>query len=455
MAEPPHTPDRDPDPDGDPAQQPGAPLTPGDPLAGAGAGAEAPRSEPASPRSEPEAPPRTEPFGAGPEAPRFEPFGAGPEAPRYESFGAGPEGLGSLYPARPRLTRSSTDRVIAGVAGGLARHLGIDALLVRIAFVVLAFAGGAGVIAYLAALLFMPSDRPGATNVTGRAATITGGALLALAAAVLVGGPFLALAGPGLLVAALAVAGVLLLGRSARGGDALHVGARVLLALLLLGVAVAGAIAVGIAAALGGGEVIAGLVIVTGLAMVVAAFTGGLRWMIVPALMLLIPLGLVAALDLDVRGGVGDREYVPTTRAELADGFELGAGQLRVDLRDVELPRGRTDLDLRVGLGVVQVIVPDDVCVGYESQIGAGFSDVRNRESAGLDLDISHRPTPRTAATPLLVLHTDVGVGGIEVRNDVFFESDDRGPPWDERRRLRLGDSFDTPLADRACAGRA
>jgi len=49
-------------------------------------------------------------------------------------------------PPRPRLTRSTSDSVIAGVAGGLGRHLGVDPLAIRIAFVILAFAGGLGIL---------------------------------------------------------------------------------------------------------------------------------------------------------------------------------------------------------------------------------------------------------------------------------------------------------------------
>ena len=45
--------------------------------------------------------------------------------------------------------RSSNDRVIAGVAGGLAERLRVDPVVVRLAFVVLALAGGVGVVLYL------------------------------------------------------------------------------------------------------------------------------------------------------------------------------------------------------------------------------------------------------------------------------------------------------------------
>lgn len=48
-----------------------------------------------------------------------------------------------------RPVRSTGDRLIAGVAGGLAKQLGVDAILVRLAFVVLSFVGGLGVAAYV------------------------------------------------------------------------------------------------------------------------------------------------------------------------------------------------------------------------------------------------------------------------------------------------------------------
>ena len=56
------------------------------------------------------------------------------------------------------LTRSTTDRKISGVSGGLADYLGIDPLLVRIGFVVTALTSGVGLIAYVAMMALVPSD---------------------------------------------------------------------------------------------------------------------------------------------------------------------------------------------------------------------------------------------------------------------------------------------------------
>ena len=69
----------------------------------------------------------------------------------------------------PRLYRSSTDRAIAGVCGGLAHYFKVDPALVRILFIVFALAGGASLLLYLILSIAVPSDHgaPVATVSTG------------------------------------------------------------------------------------------------------------------------------------------------------------------------------------------------------------------------------------------------------------------------------------------------
>jgi phage shock protein C len=61
-------------------------------------------------------------------------------------------------PEPRQLRRATDDRMLAGVAGGLARYLDIDATLVRIAFAVLTVVGGMAVPVYIAAWLLIPED---------------------------------------------------------------------------------------------------------------------------------------------------------------------------------------------------------------------------------------------------------------------------------------------------------
>ncbi|HYU58860.1 MAG TPA: PspC domain-containing protein [Actinomycetota bacterium] len=85
-----------------------------------------------------------------------------------------------------KIRRSRDDRVIAGVAGGIGHHLGVDPLLIRIAFVVLTLSGGSGILLYVLGWIFIPEERtPGEVTAApperaGAVAVIVGTALIAL-----------------------------------------------------------------------------------------------------------------------------------------------------------------------------------------------------------------------------------------------------------------------------------
>ena len=105
----------------------------------------------------------------------------------------GPGGPGEIpapAPGGPHgerlLRRSTSDKVLAGVCGGLGRYLGVDPVLVRIAAVVLALANGIGLIAYVIAWIVIPEERAGQPVAAVRAPRqetgrlVLGGALVVL-----------------------------------------------------------------------------------------------------------------------------------------------------------------------------------------------------------------------------------------------------------------------------------
>ena len=61
-------------------------------------------------------------------------------------------------PERGALRRPIHDRMLTGVAAGLAEYFGMNVTIVRIAFVVLTVVGGAGIPLYLAGLLLIPEE---------------------------------------------------------------------------------------------------------------------------------------------------------------------------------------------------------------------------------------------------------------------------------------------------------
>jgi phage shock protein PspC (stress-responsive transcriptional regulator) len=68
-------------------------------------------------------------------------------------------GTGAGGETRPQpLRRPFQDRMLAGVAAGIARYLGVDVTVVRIVLAVLVIVGGAGVPLYLAGWLLIPDE---------------------------------------------------------------------------------------------------------------------------------------------------------------------------------------------------------------------------------------------------------------------------------------------------------
>ncbi len=353
-----------------------------------------------------------------------------------------------------RLTRSTSDRLIGGVAGGIGRHLNVDPLAIRITFVILTFAGGLGLIAYLLCLAFVPTDDPAAPPLKWGLARTVGVGLLAVAALALLVPDWVW--GPQLPLLAVAGAVVYLLLRMVRDDGGSHAGrvaARIAIGIVLFALAVGGFVAAAAGTALGGGVIVAGLVIACGVGLVGGAFRGGARWLIVPALVLALPLGAVAATDLDIRGTWGDRTFHPASVDELADGYDMGIGSLKVDTRDLDLPPGRTDLRVEIGMGEIEVLVPEEVCVTTEAEVGVGLVNAGDGDQGGVDLDIDDDREIAPGVTQLHVI-ADVGMGAVHV-GDRFVELDGPGPGPGPGRWHDDFEVLQSPASRAACTGAA
>lgn len=96
-------------------------------------------------------------------------------------------------PMNDRLYRSRSDRMIAGVAGGLAQSMRLDPSLVRIVWAILVFAtGGIALVIYIVMAIVVPEEAPGTVHVAR--APITGGSFaLPVGAGLVVLGAYLLL----------------------------------------------------------------------------------------------------------------------------------------------------------------------------------------------------------------------------------------------------------------------
>jgi phage shock protein PspC (stress-responsive transcriptional regulator) len=323
-------------------------------------------------------------------------------------------------PEEPRrLTRARAGRMIGGVCAGLGRYFNVDPIIFRIGAIVLTLVGGAGILAYLAALLLIPAEDSAEEAPAGRNRWLVIGGLIVL---LCISFPFLL--GGGLLVAGLAIpfavlvaTGVLVwwfVSGEGPAGDAGDVAKRAALGLGIL--FVCGVIAIGgaWAAAAGGETVVAITVILAGVAILAGAFMRPVRWLVLPAVALALSAGTVSAAGIDLDGGVGERDYRPTSALELRDKYELGMGELIVDLRQTDLPPGDVPLEIDLGIGDARVIVPEDVCVATDAQVGVGEIRTFGRHNEGVDVDYDDRPDAAPSTTRLLV-KAEVGVGSLRI----------------------------------------
>jgi hypothetical protein len=176
----------------------------------------------------------------------------------------------------------------------------------------------------------------------------------------------------------------------------------------------------------------AGLVIAAAAGLVIAAFLGGARWLIVPALAIAIPVGTVSAADIELEGGYGQRHYAPVAAEAMpAEGYELAAGQLLIDLRELDWEREQeVPLDVDMGLGEAVIAIPEDVCLEADVDADAGAIDIDGNENGGFD--VHDDAGLGSTETPRLVLDGQIVAGLMQVVADddlvLEFEDNDRGP---------------------------
>ena len=322
-------------------------------------------------------------------------------------------------PEPRRLVRVRSGRVLGGVCAGLGRYFNLDPIIFRIGAIVLVFVGGAGLLAYLAALLLIPAEDSDAAESAGRNRwlVIVGViVLLCITWPFLLGGGLL-LAGLLIPFALLVAAGVLVwwfVSGEGPSGEAGEVAKRAALGIAIL--CVCGLIAVGgaWAAAAGGETVVAIAVVAAGVAILAGAFIRPVRWLILPAVTLALSAGAVSASGIDLDGGVGGRDYRPASVADLSETYRLGMGELVVDLRQTDLPPGDVSMAIDLGIGEARVIVPDDVCVATDAEVGIGEARTFELDNGGVDVDLEDLRSADSDVTRLLV-KADVGIGALRI----------------------------------------
>lgn len=357
-------------------------------------------------------------------------------------------------PPAPPLLRPRHDRAFRGVAAAVGRSTGTDPVLWRVLFVVLAVFGGSGIVLYLAGWLLIPeegaelSEAQRLVRGEGRGPVLTGLLVVAAVIATLV---LLGSDGDGLVpLAVIGVVGYLVL-RSRQDGVQAAAGwssppswttappagpthgpspgweptapaprrrsnlfaltlcaAAVVVGLLLL----AGSLDV---LSVRAPAVLAAALAVVGAGLVVGAFWGRSRGLIVVAVVLGLVTTTTSSFDREFGSSSGDRTWVVEGPGE----YDLGAGAATLDLRPLAGGGRTVDVEARLGLGELVVLVPADVDLDLDASIGLGQLQLTG--PGGTDVaeggaGISRSTLLEGDGGRRVQLEINVGAGEVEVR---------------------------------------
>ena len=176
---------------------------------------------------------------------------------------------------------------------------------------------------------------------------------------------------------------------------------------------------------LGARDYLAVAVVIIGLGLLVGAFAGRARWLALIGILLLPPLAVATVFSTVTEQGyagewdVGDRYLTPTAVAELEPGYHLLAGNLHLDLRQLDFDE--TDepvvVSTQTRFGQTTILVGDDVDVELSGRVTGGELRGFGRTRGGMNVSMEHNDdVDDEVGTVVIELHHGFGEARVERR---------------------------------------
>lgn len=114
--------------------------------------------------------------------------------------------------------------------------------------------------------------------------------------------------------------------------------------------------------------------------------------------------------------GLGDVDLAPDKVD--ANGLEIkvGAGEVKLDLRQTKFPDGENNVTVKLGLGDVRIDVPKDLPISIDAKTGGGDLELLGRESDGFAAKLEFKDPDYDTAPRKVRVVTRVGLGDVRVR---------------------------------------
>jgi len=109
--------------------------------------------------------------------------------------------------------------------------------------------------------------------------------------------------------------------------------------------------------------------------------------------------------------GAGKRNLQPHTLAELQPVYELGLGDLTLDLSQLDFSGEQRDVQVQLGLGDLKVIVPEGTSVEAHGEIGLGQATALGRHEEGVSVRVDSSDPGRGQGSLRVDFHVGMGEG--------------------------------------------
>lgn len=155
-----------------------------------------------------------------------------------------------------------------------------------------------------------------------------------------------------------------------------------------------------------------------GLTILVGAKFGRARVLTVPALLLTLLLAAVGSTVGTAGSGVGDRSWTPASATELQHSYQLGAGDLRLDLSSLDPAGATVATTVRLGAGDATLTLPTDVDVNLTARTVVGNIQLPDQSLDGhpsAHSTVHLSPVGGSASKGTIDLNVQVGLGDIQV----------------------------------------
>jgi predicted membrane protein len=154
---------------------------------------------------------------------------------------------------------------------------------------------------------------------------------------------------------------------------------------------------------------------VLGLGLIIGASDGPHSGLIVAGVFLSLIVVTAAAIPASFTAGVGDRRFVVTEQSQLESIYEVGLGNLVLDLSELDLSQVRS-VTISVGAGELSVVLPDEIPVRISATSGAGEINLLGQRTDGVAVSREYQSESYTTSDVRLTLDLTVGAGSIEVK---------------------------------------